>query len=115
MLMSHSHTSDIYSDCTKDHLDALVKYFVANVHDKVHSIGRQIGFLKANNACKTVWSDLQVYCILLGISIQEFSSYAPESNEIDERLVQEHWMKARAQLFGFGLPKALWGEALHYA
>lgn len=49
------------------------------------------------------------------ISIQTSPSYAPESNGIAERLVQEHWMRALVLMLDSKLPQPLWGEALHHA
>jgi len=55
------------------------------------------------------------FCAAEGILLQPSPPYAPESNGTAERIVQEHWTRARVLLFASQLPNELWGEALKHA
>lgn len=111
---NYPYSSEVFLVPTKDQLGVFVKCFIAKVNNRYHSLERPVGFLRAQNAPENLSYDLKNYCLSLGISIQTSFSYAPESNEIAERLVQEHWMWARVLMLDPKLPKPLWDEALHH-
>ena len=45
------------------------------------------------------------------IHLEASPSYAPKSNGVAERLIQEHWTRNRTLLFASNLPNIVWGEA----
>ncbi len=54
------------------------------------------------------------FCNENGISIEPSPAYAPQSNGTAERLIQEHWTRARVMLMASSLPKFIWPEAVQH-
>lgn len=48
------------------------------------------------------------FCTHHGIGFESAPSFAPQSNVAAERLVQEHWIRARLMLFAAKFYKAMW-------
>lgn len=70
--------------------------------------------IQADNARENIPNELKEYCITNGIKIEPSPAYAPESNGMAERLVQEHWTRARVIMLATNLPHELWdGELTH--
>lgn len=86
----------------------------AETHFAAH--GHRIKKIRLDNAGEmTRSSETKRFCSSSGIQLEPSPPYSPESNGVAERLVQEHWTRARVLMFGTNLPNTLWGEALTFA
>lgn len=54
------------------------------------------------------------FCRTFGISLEYSPAFAAQSNGTAERLIQEHWTRARVLLFASTLPTNLWAEAISH-
>lgn len=99
----------------KGELANQVRNYVAEVESRFSS--RRIKFIRirCNNAKENMPGDLMDYLMQNGIAVYNSPPYAPESNGLIERLVQEHWSRGRLLLFSSKLPQTLWAEALYHA
>lgn len=48
--------------------------------------------IRADNLRENIPKDIQEFSLNNGIKIELSPAYKPESNDMDERLVQEHWL-----------------------
>lgn len=68
--------------------------------------------IRADNERENPPIYLEEYCKANGISVEPSPTYAPESNIMTERLVQEHWKRARVLMIATTPPAELWDETL---
>ena len=71
--------------------------------------------INTTQARENVKGEIEIFCKQQGIHLNPSPAYAPESNGTAERIVQEHWTRARVLIFASKLPSNLWGEALKHA
>ena len=68
-----------------------------------------------DNAGENTSKAVVQFCNNNGIKIEPSPPYGPEGNGAAERIVQEHWNRARMLMFSSNLPQQLWVEALRHA
>lgn len=80
---------------------------------------QQLGFHMTMIRCdidrENIPKELHRYCSLKGIELKTSPKYAPQSNGLFERLVQENWTRERVLLNSSGLSQNIWGEEIHHA
>lgn len=64
----------------------------------------QVKRVRFDNAGEHRSAERKEYCRKKGIEVRPSPACAPESNGIIERLVQEHWARARGLLYTSDLP-----------
>ena len=94
--------------------DVFVRY-IAYAHNHFAAQGFTVKTIRWDNAGENVSNLVLQYCETNGIKVEPSPPYAPERNGAAERIVQEHWMRARVLMFSSELPAQLWGEALKHA
>ena len=104
--------SDLYMVNSKDQVCATVKAYIAYIENHFCTQRARVKVLRSDKAGKNLTADLLNFLANAGISVKTSPAYAPESNGLAERLVQEHWNRARVFMFATDLPKTLWGEAM---
>ena len=75
----------------------------------------RIQTIRLDQARENVKGVVANFCKKEGIRINPSPDYAPERNGISERIVQEHWTRARILMIASKLPINLWGGALKHA
>ena len=107
--------SDFFMIQKKSDVCQIVKEYSAHIENHFCHSRYKVQFLRCDRAGENLTDELKEYCANAGIEIKPSPAYAPESNGLAERLVQEHWTRARTIMFGTDLPEKLWGEAIKHA
>ena len=98
--------SDVYFAARKDSLyPALVHY----KHRSEAVTGHRLLNIRLDNAGENTASTVKDFCNEHGITLEYSPPYAPQSNGIAERYMQELGMRARVLLFGPKLNNEVWG------
>jgi len=77
--------------------------------------GYRLSNIRMDRAGENLSNNVKIFCTQHGIGLEPSPAYAPQSNGAAERLIQEHWTRARVMLFGQNLPQTLWPEAILHA
>ncbi len=104
--------SDIQLLETKGALAEALLGYKASIENHFSSQGYRVRHIRLDQAGENFANIVVSFCREQGIKLGPSQPYAPESNGLAERLVQEHWTRARVLMFGCELPKGLWGDAL---
>lgn len=107
--------TDVIPIARKSDLPAVIMQYIKVVENKFSREGFRITRLRCDRAKENYPREVVEFNQSHGIEVNFSPAYAPESNGLAERLVQEHWTRARVMLFASDLPFNLWGEALHHA
>ena len=106
-LESHTAKSDVVLLKARSELGkALIDY---KKYSETHfaSTGYRIQSLRLDQARENVKGEVASFCRQQGIHLNPSPPYAPESNGTAERIVQEHWTRARVLMFASKLPNNL--------
>lgn len=107
--------TEVYPISRKSDLPQIIKKYINIVENHNSDNRHRIRFLRCDRAKENYPEEIRNFGNDKGIEVKFSPAYAPESNGAAERLVQEHWTRARVLLHGTDLPFKLWGEALHHA
>lgn len=77
--------------------------------------GRSISKLRCDNGGEYIGNEFKDFCKENGIQMIFTVPYTPQQNGVSERINRTLMEKVRAMLHGSGMPKEMWGEALHCA
>ena len=100
---------------SKDKVCQTAKAYIAYVEKNFSTLRVRVRTLRSDRAGEKITSELQEYLANAGIIIKTSPPYAPVSNSLAERIVQENWTRARVLIFATYLPQNLWGEAMNRA
>ncbi len=100
---------------TKARLGDAPLHYKARVENHFFAKGYRVSDIRLDQARENFSSIVVSFSCQQGINLASSPAYAPESNGLAERLVQEHWTRARVLLFGCDIPQELWGDALSHA
>ncbi len=89
--------------------------YKARVENHFAAKGYRVSDIRLDQAGENFSSIVVSFCRQQGINLAPSPAYAPESNGLAERPVQEHWTRTRVLMFGCDLPQELWDEALSHA
>lgn len=107
--------SEVHPILSKSHVSEHDKGFINGVNDMFARDGTKVRMIRTDNARENIPKALHEFCTESGISIESSLPYAPESNGMAERLVQENWTRARVMMLATSLPAEIWDEALAHA
>lgn len=99
--------SEAHAIPTKGNVSNHVRGFINKVKGKYGSAGISVQMIRADNARENIPKELHEFCITNGIKIEPSPAYAPESNGMAERLVQENCTRARVMMLATTLPANL--------
>ncbi len=91
--------------------DALFEY-KARSENELQEQGHRLTNIRLDRAGENLSTAEHEFCINHGIGSGQSPAYAKQSNSFAERLIQEHWTRARVMLFVSNLPKYLRPEAI---
>lgn len=91
-----------------------VKSYIATFESMCSLRSTRLLKIRCDNAGKNIPEELELYCNSSGIEIKKSPEYAPKSNGLAERVVQENCTRAKSILVASGLPANLWGEAINH-
>ena len=112
---SHTAKSDVYLLKKRSDLSQAILQYKSYVEYHFTRQGYRIQMLRLDQARENIKGEVARFCKEQGIQLSPSPPYAPESNGISERIVQEHWTRARVLVFASKLPNSLWGEAINHA
>lgn len=115
LMESTTSFSEVYAVPSKGSVSSIAQGFISKVNNRFAPQGRSVRMIRADNARENLPQDFVQFCVKSGISIEPSPPYAPESNGTAERLVQEHWTRARVLMLSTNLPAELWDEAILHA
>ena len=105
----------LYFIRTKDQVCSTVKTYIAYVENHFSNLRTRVRSIRSDGAGENMTRELLAYLANAGIKVSPSPPYAPESNGLAERTVQEHWTRARVLMFATDLPQNLWGESMNHA
>lgn len=77
-------------------------------------MGIALKVLRADNTKENITNDSVRYCNSLEVLMKTSLAYIIESNETEEYLTPEHWMRARVLLLSVELSTKRCGKVLHH-
>ena len=104
--------SDVYMISAKSSLPKTLMEYKQRSEKSLRTFGYCIQNIRLDRAGENSSDILIEFCKSHGIYLDYSPAYASESNGAAERLIQEHWMRARVLLFASQLPNNLWAEAI---
>ena len=114
-LDSRTSKSDVYLLKTKAELAKALLIYVLYALNQFAGQGFTVKQIKWDNAGENISNTVVQFCNTQRIKSEPFPLYGPERNGAAERIVREHWTRARVLMFSSKLPQELWGEALRHA
>ena len=70
--------------------------------------------IRLDGAGENSTEEVKMFCIRNGIKLEYSPRYAPESNGVAERFMQELGLRARVMLLSSEMDKEMWGEAMNH-
>jgi len=114
ILDDYTAKSDVFMLKTKDETSSVLEMFrnraQTELSGQVH-----LRRIRLDRAGENKAEDVQSFARKFGIKLEYSPAYASESNGSAERLIQEHWTRARVLLFASDLSLDVWGEAISHA
>ena len=114
-LDSRTSKTEVYLLKTKAELAEALPTYVLYAQNQFARQGFSVKKIRMDNAGENMSNAVVQFCNTKGITIASSPPYGPESNGAAERIVQEHWNRARVLMFSSKHPQELWGEALRHA
>lgn len=102
----------VYFLKTKEHVKQVIEEFKV-LYER--QLSKFIKILRSDNGSEYITSELDEFLRLSGIIHQFTNPYTPEQNGMAERMNRTLIEKARSMLYGAGLPKTFWAEAVSTA
>ncbi len=99
----------------KSELSHTLVEFKHRAEVELQMYGIKLTNIRLDRAGENLSNAVKEFCSNNGIHLEPSLAYSPQSNGCAERLVQEHWIRARILLFSSNLLKYLWPEAIYHA
>ena len=104
--------SDVYLlKARSELLDTFFEY-KARSENELQDYGFRLTNIRMDRAGENLSNAVKEFCKHHGIGLEPSPAYAKQSNGAAERLIQEHWTRARVMLFASNLLNYLWPEAV---
>jgi len=104
--------SDVKPLEKKSELFKALTEYKATSENQLQEYGYRLTNIRLDGAGENLSNDVKFFCQKQGIRIEPSPPYAPQINGAAERLIQEHWTRARILLFASNLPNNLWPQAI---
>lgn len=115
ILYSYSAKSDVYLVKAKYEFVCTLRTYKSQMQNHFQDEGHKPSRVRMDQAVENTSNELREFCRSASILLEYSPAFASQSNSAVERLIQKHWMRTRALLFGSQLPYVLWGEAMRHA
>ena len=104
-LEPHTAKTDVIMIKAKSQIAQIVSYYIATVENHFSTETYKIKIIRYDRTNENFSNELVDFCKTRGIEMHPSPPYAPESNGLIERTVQENWNRARALQHATNLPK----------
>lgn len=91
-----------------------LKKYMARFDSIWYHLEWRLTLIRCDNGWENLPNELYQHCASKGMELKKSPAYAPQSNGLAERIVQDHWTRTRILLFSCAPPQQLAGEAIHH-